>query len=304
MREHLDNTKKPGGSGLGTVSSDESPLRQAMRSDFGASLRGLAAFCGGTEHLESLTTHPLDPVPINLDVTHHPDAERLGPIVEIISSWAVVALDDEERTVVARVLRRAIDHPDNPLGVRSKPSRVAAGVVWMALRGNNRIGRRARWSSEDIWRCFGVSSCTDIGIRIARTLGMERDRDLDWTEWPSDPIALGHPELLVSAMRRWLIVQRDAGVRAALTLEAGRDQRRLVKPLGDGTVRVTGREVHLARVIKGMSTEGRGTVMLIFGDDPTEPDDVLGLSVPDARRLAAELDVALRAPWVEPRSVR
>ena len=53
--------------------------------------------------------------------------------------------------------------------------------------------------------------------------------------------------------------------------------------------------------VKGMAVEGRATVMVLLGEDAMDPDDVLALSVPDARQLVTWLQRALDAPF--PRAV-
>jgi hypothetical protein len=280
------------------------PLQVVIdRDDFAsATLRSLAAVCGGVEALETLSTDPIvDDLPAldTVPEAHQPLAAEI--IAEIEAAGARI-LDEELQVIVRRLVAAAAVHDSRPLRTRTTPVRLAAALTWIALRGNMQLGPRARLTAEELCELFRVTPCGSLGQSIARKMHLLAPVDeMSFHRLPTKNIALGDVHLLHSRTRQWLVQRRDETVRLADQVAAGREKRRPLKQRSDGHIALRGREVQVLGAVKGMAVEGRATVMVLLGEDAMDPDDVLALSVPDARQLVTWLQRALDAPF--PRAV-
>ena len=184
-----------------------------------------------------------------------------------------------------------------PLRRKAAPTRMAAALAWIMLRGNMQLGRRGRLTAGLLWGLFGVSNCADLGRSIAQKMGLLAPADIGrFHSIPSKDIALGDVRLLHSTTRSLLILRRDEAIDVADQLAADRARWSLVTVRDDGTVSIRSRDQRVLGAAKALNDKGRATVMVLFGADPLNPDDVIGLSVPDAHQLISALQGALDAP--------
>ena len=261
-------------------------------------LRGIARSCGGIAALASMN---VDPVPAGaFDWSSVDPADR--PVVEAVLAAAeqVVGqrLDDEYLGIIRRLVAAAASHPAAPLRRRCAPPRFAAALVWLMLRGNERVGRGHRLiAGEDVWFWFGENSCADIGRKIAAAMGFVPD--------PSDPhagdqfhdsIALGDVGLLHSRTRRVLLTRRNDAIYVAERIEASSEAARLVRQRPDGNFRITADETGVVAAVKAIAVSGQAHVTLIFGSSIEDPTHAIALTIPDARTLVAKMQAALDAP--------
>jgi hypothetical protein len=83
---------------------------------------------------------------------------------------------DPEFLTILRLLAVTAAHDDHPLRRRSSPQRIAAALVWIALRGNMSVGRGQRYSGQTLWFQLGVTSCADLGRRCGHRSGRSPTR--------------------------------------------------------------------------------------------------------------------------------
>jgi len=273
-------------------------LRRSLESDeyHSATTRALAEICGGIEALEQLDDDALMEAPFDITAVPVEDQALVNELLTTIDPFCETFLDDEYTSIVHRLLARAIAHPAHPLRRRAGTKRIAAALVWIALKGNNAIGRRRGWTGETLWYLLGVSDCASLGRGIASGMGATPSIEaIGFDRHPTGGIVLGDSLLLHSEARRWLIEYRETQIEVISHLEAVRDQRRFCVER-DGRVELRGRGVTIAGALKGISETGRAIVMLVFGESVRDPDDVMALSVPDTHQLITQLQSALDSP--------
>ena len=272
-----------------------SSLRRALESDepYAAFARHLTEICGGVDALERLTGEPV--VADLTDQPAVPEADRrlVDQVLAAVDAVGRDRLDREYRIVLGRMVMAAATHHRYPLRRRTSPIRLAAALTWIALKGNMDIGRRSRWTGEDIWFWFGVSSCAGVARSIATELGMAPGSDSSGsTLFPSADITLGDVRLLHSRTRKTLIARRDQATSVIEQFEARREAALPMVRRDDGTVELRAREVKVLRALK-FAVDGRLKVLVMFGDSIEAPDEIVALSVPDAWHLVAEVRAAL-----------
>src|SRR6478672_10745425 len=83
-------------------------------------------------------------------------------------------LDAEFRTIARRILAMLATRDPRPLRRTVNHDRLAAGIVWLAGRGNGEFGRRApRWrSARRVADWFGVTNCAERGQSIRKAAGL------------------------------------------------------------------------------------------------------------------------------------
>jgi hypothetical protein len=179
-----------------------------------------------------------------------------------------------------------------PLRRTTNHDRLAAGIVWLAGRGNGEFGRRSpRWrSARRVADWFGVTNCADRGYSVRSAAGLVPDV-LD--PFPSllDTIPLGSVALLHSRTRRSLIIQRDACIRVE-------SERRRWSLAPDGrSVACRAARVGPLAVTRGHDIEADETMVLVALGGPgvtLDEADLYGLSLAEARRLVEMLSRAMR----------
>ncbi len=291
----------PGTSGPADLSLVTSPLRRAIERDdhYSGVLRQLAAVCGGVEALETLRDDPIPDEPF--DPSGLTDDDR-ALATEILATIDVAfqrfpLLDGQHRTISRRLVAAAVTHPAQPLRRKAAPERMAAGLAWIVLRGNMQLGPRGRLTAGLLWDLFGVGNCADLGRSIAQKMRLLAPTDIrTFHSLPSKDIALGDVRLLHATTRSTLIQRRDEAIEVAHQLAATRERWSLVTFRDDGTVSIRARDLPVIGAAKALNDHGRATVMMLFGTDAMNPDDVIGISVPDAHRMISALQHALDAP--------
>lgn len=260
-------------------------------------LQQLAAVCGGVPVLETLTADPIADEPFDPSGIADTDRAIAEEIIATIESATERFLDDEHRTIARRLVAAAATHPAHPLRRKAAPERRAAALAWIMLRGNMQLGPRRRLTGELLWELFCVSNSSYLGMSIAQKMNLLAPADpASFRSLPSKDIALGDVRLLHSEARSWLIRQRDEMVEIANQLAADRAASSLVTMYGDGKLSIRGRDTRVLTAVKALNSHGRATVMVLLGDRIMDPDDVIGLSVPDAHQLVTALQRALDAP--------
>jgi len=222
---------------------------------------------------------------------------RVAEVLELAEEYCAEALDPEYTLIVGRLVARMSQHPERPLaGHRSRPERLAAAVVWVALEANGALGRTRNTSATALWRGFGVSTCAAIGRSLAASMGW-----IALDEQPRSPL-LWHTEVLVDdvrllhSCRRLELLEHRLLLQQLVTQELlGREPDRSVTNVGEGRYELTTYPAECHGVCKVMDQEGRLHVVLAFSDAADELR-LVQVSVPDARVLSGELEQALAAP--------
>lgn len=250
-------------------------------------LRELVERCGTINALATITQLPAATAPTlrlghagNIDYSDLVDT-RLGRF-----------LDDEYRAIVLELARIAREHPSMPLGRRTTAPRLVAALTWIALTGNGKVGRSARWQAADIWYWFGVGDCAPLARSIAQDLGMVADPTRSSARYPHNDVLLGNAALLHTDARKSIATQRDTSLSIIDDVEARRKAARPMTPAGGGKVRIAARPLDILTAFR-CSSEGRDHVMMTFGDEASDPDEVIALTIPDARLLHQRLGEAL-----------
>lgn len=254
----------------------------------------MSGLVGGIDVLETLATDPLPFEAIEssgVDGALRAHVEAIAAAVESFAnrfSFVEVA-DAEYRTIVARLVDRILARAPREL-LRSTPERLGAALVWLAMHGNDDLGRRrAGLTAAFIWGGFGVGPASDLGRRLHRATGVELPEvSLD----APSPVWLADVALLHSRTRRALVTRRDGLVRS---IEDAADRRRAMAPVqrtADGSVAIQGHPTAPQIVVRSADPSGRDIVALVFGTDATDVEARF-VSVPDAHRLVQMLQRAL-----------
>lgn len=289
-------------------------LREVYETDapgaFG--VRALAECVGGIDALEQLDIEPLPVTPFDpsaVPAEHRPlveaiHTEVLGGIEAVNRPFFALRtamgraelpppFDDEYQVIAERILLR-LAMADWRVLAKSAPRRTAAAIAWVAFRGSQKKRvRKSVVTADGLWRAFGVSNCTALATTLHRALGLPRvDADDGW--YDLSPLWLPDARLLHSVARLWIMRNRTTAVRVCETLALREAERRPVQYLPGGKVQIKARPVVPFSSFRAPDTTGRHTVVTVFGD--LDEPEVLGLTVPDARRLVTMLQRALDAP--------
>jgi|GEM_PF-1776264 len=212
--------------------------------------------------------------------------------------------DPEYRTIALRILRTLVLDPKRPLDRRIKPERLAAAIVWIALTASGAFARSRRVKPTMMWDWFDVSSCAKIGRELAdcvrhrsATVGNTAEVDLRDDQYAIGEITLGDSALLHSAYRQLLLQQRDDLLdRVKADHEQSRGSHPIILNGPQERFGFRSRPATVRWAMRGENEEtGRACVSVAFGEGLADME-VLGLSVPDARRLIEALQHALDAP--------
>jgi hypothetical protein len=304
-RSHRNRTYPP----LAAVGPDTVPPDWA----YDAHEVGFAAFeCAAAAHprpdlLSSLLPH-VDDLPALLDLDTEPlpdedfdwsgvdaqDRAIVAAVLERCDAACDDLLDTEFRTIARRILAMLATRDPRPLRRTTNHDRLAAGIVWLAGRGNGEFGRHApRWrSARTVADWFGVTNCADRGQSIRKAAGLVPEA-IDRYSSFYDATPLGSTALLHSRTRRSLIGDRDTRLR----LENER-RRWTLSPDGKSVACRAERAGPLA-VTHAHDSESNEAVLLVALGGPgvaLDEADLYGLSLPDARRLMKMLRRALPSP--------
>ncbi len=305
--------------------SPPSPLAECLASEsyLAGGVRDLADLVGGVDVLECLDPTPLPDEAFDWTAVAEVDrgvvravleaAERAvtdpalpvpdRDVASLLSRggmplWIV---DLEFRTVVRRLIALVARH-DAPILHRSPPARLAAAFVWLALHGNGKLGRGRSFKADYIWWGFEVTDCAERGRALRRATGVPAVTP-DWygsSVGPGDDTWLPDAALLHSSTRRSLVTRREHLI-SSIAAEAEREaQRQPVRLVGDGQVRLLARQVIPRGAVRATVEAGRSVVFALFGaeEGPLKTEEVLALSISDARLFVTMLEKALDGPLV------
>jgi hypothetical protein len=241
--------------------------------------------------LLDLDTEPLPDEAFDWSGVDAQDRAIVAAVLDRCDAGCDALLDTEYRTIARRILAMLAARDPRPLRRTTNHDRLAAGIVWLAGRGNGEFGRRApRWrSARRVADWFGVTNCADRGYSIRNAAGLVPEV-LDRYGSLVDATPLGSTALLHSKTRRSLITQRDAYLR----IESER-RRWSLSPDGR-TVACRLASVSPIAVTRGRNAEtNKNIVMLALGGPGAALDeaDLYGLSLSDARRLVEMMRRAL-----------
>jgi hypothetical protein len=200
-------------------------------------------------------------------------------------------LDTEFRTIARRILAMLATRDPRPLRRTTNHDRLAAGIVWLAGRGNGEFGRRApRWrSARRVADWFGITNCADRGHSIRKAAGLVPEAMDPYFSY-LDATPLGTIALLHSQTRRLLISDRDARLRIE-----SEHRRWSLAPDGRSVACRAARVGPLAGA-RGHDAETDQAVLLVALGGPgvaLDEADLYGLSLSEARRLVEMLRRAL-----------
>lgn len=241
--------------------------------------------------LLDLDTEPLPDEAFDWSGVDSRDRAMVAAVLDRCDAACDELLDMEFRTIARRILAMLATRDPRPLRRTTNHDRLAAGIVWLAGRGNGEFGRRSpRWrSARRVADWFGVTNCADRGYSIRNAAGLVPEI-LD--RYPSllDTIPLGSTALLHSKARRSLITQRDARLRIE-------SERRRWSLAPDGrSVACRAAIAGPIAVTRGHDTESNQAILLVALGAPgvgLDEADLYGLSLSEARRLVEMLRRAL-----------
>lgn len=251
---------------------------------------GLLPHVDDLPSLLDLDTEPLPDEAFDWSGVDSQDRAIVATVLDRCDAACDELLDTEFRTIARRILAMLATRDPRPLRRTVNHDRLAAGIVWLAGRGNGEFGRRApRWrSARRVADWFGVTNCAERGSSIRKAAGlvpegMDRYPFLDATP-------LGANALLHSQTRRLLITHRDASLR----IESER-RRWSLSPDGRSVACRAARVGPLA-VTRAHDAETDHALLLVALGGPgvaLDEADLYGLSLPEARRLVEMLRRAL-----------
>lgn len=294
---------------------------------FGRQAQRLIDVAGGTAAVEQLHDRPHNDRGFNWSGIDSHDRSRIDELLRLISSavpvprsdgepsvFEVVGLDEmrsrlpwcqpEYRTIAWRILRTLALEPQRPLHRRNKPERLAAAIMWVALTASGGLAHSKRVKARTLWDWFDVSSCKAIGrdladhIRRSNASANNADEiDLREDAYALGEITLGDSALLHSAFRLTLLQYRDELLdQIERSEKEARDSHPIIVDALQGHVGLRSRPVTVRWAMRGEADDtGRACVSVVLGESADEIE-VLGLSVPDARRLIEALHLALDGP--------
>lgn len=198
---HRRTPRKPWGAGRAEVV--DRPHRRSGLFD------ELTERVGDIDPLMRLDAEPLPDEPFDWPTVDAADRPFAGAVLDLSDRCCEEMLDVEFRTMTRRILARVAARDPRALRRSTNARRFAAGLVWLAGRANGKFGRRGRWTSQRLWRWFGVSDRSDRGRSLRSAAGLEPEtHELRWSS--NEPLTLGDAGLLHSRVRRRVIAQRDA----------------------------------------------------------------------------------------------
>jgi hypothetical protein len=282
---------------------------------------------GGAARVEDLRDRPHVDETFDWTDIAESDRARVGELLRIISNDSPVPrsngdpsvfehigldkirqrlpwCDPEYRTIALRIVRTLALDPTRPLDRRIKPKRLAAAIMWIALTASGAFARSRRIKPPMLWDWFEVSSCTNVGRELADyvrrrngAVSSTDEVDLRDDQHAIGEITLGDPALLHSTYRQLLFEQRDDLLdRVKTDHERARDAHPIILNGMQERFGFRSRPATVRWAMRGANEEtGRACVSVAFGEG-LDDMEVLGLSVPDARRLIEALQHALDAP--------
>ncbi len=294
---------------------DESLLRHLAAGEhwLGGRVRELAALVGGLDALLALDASPhpearVDPTTIDVH------ADTLRAIIDAIDAPALSnkfrdsfdasrsllrrPYDDEIVTIAHRLLRRVLERDPTAVTAAKDPARIAAALVWIALRASRMFERRGATrglGSSALWHWFDVSDSTKLALRLVAAAGCPGLADDQFETTRRRALIVADSKLLHSLRRAEITSQRDQWILTCRRQLAAEDERRPIRQLPNGQVALRAVELPPLLAIKTVPPHGRLNVVVGFGHDHGEAQ-LFALSVPEAHRLVALVERALGEP--------
>jgi len=304
--DHRSGASRPPLFGLPTPSGEEvtSPLRSTLNSIswLSSKVRKLADEVGGIDELEDLDAEPLPDEPFSWMGVREPDRqlveEVLAALEAAFESPLSPPIDVEYRTITRRLLARVADR-DSSVLVGTAAPRVAAALAWVAMSGNEDLKKGTTFTTQDLWKAFGVTNCSDRGRSIHRALDFIAPEQA-W-EYPyrrRSDVLLNDARFMHSRNRAALVRQRDALIAAILQERALGAQRHPVT-LQDGYRHVEARPI-TPRSAQRAAVDGRRPVIAVTLGERRNDNEVVALSIHDAQRLVVMLEQALVSQYAQP----
>ncbi len=206
--------------------------------------------------------------------------------------------DDEAATIAQRLLGRVLEREPSVLGTTKDPRRIAAALVWAAMRGNGLLGRvasRKGCRATSLWWLFAVNDATKLALKLVTAAGCTGLSDRVWDSARQRHLVLGDAQLLHSRYRADLIRQRDDWIETCRRRLEAEDNARPIRDIGGGTVCLRATQLPPLLAIKTLLPAGGLAVVVGFGHD-NEEAELFALTIPQARRLVTLVERALSDP--------
>jgi hypothetical protein len=294
---------------------DEQLVRHLAADDhwLGGRIRELAALVGGIDALLALDATPqpefrVDPTTIDarsnslsavIDAIEHPAlTTKLRDSFDASTSSLPRLYDDEIVTIAHRVLDRVLGRDPAVVTAAKDPDRVAAALVWIALRASRMFERRGATrglASNDLWHWFDVIDSTKLALRLVTAAGCPGLADDQFESARRRTLVVADARLLHSLRRSEIANQRDEWIQVSRKHLAAEHERRPIRPLANGQVALRAVELPPLLAVTTVAPHGRRNVVVGFGHDHDDAA-LFALSVPEARRLIALVERALGEP--------
>ena len=196
------------------------PPPEPPRPPYELALEWLDGVCGGRDAVTRLDTAPLTAEPGLPDVAHPVARGRLHDTAELLDTLGSQFFDAEVTVALRRALLRVwTDEPETT--TRAKTARhLAGGLCWTVGKANGLFLPAGRIKMGEVQEVLALTSAiSGCAPAVQRTLRGLRPYPTDrWgyasrrPEGMPDLLALGHPDLLVSATRERLVRLRDRAV--------------------------------------------------------------------------------------------
>jgi hypothetical protein len=304
--DHRSGATRPPLFGLPAPAGEEitSPLRSTLNSIswLSSSVRRLADQVGGIDALEDLDAEPIPDEPFSWMGVHESHRAVVEDVLSAIDAAFATPLsspiDVEYRTITRRLLARVADRDPSTLLGTTGP-RIAAALTWIAMSGNEDLKKGSTLTTQDLWKVFGVTNCSDRGRTLHRALDFFAP-DHEW-EWPyrrRSDVLLSDARYLHSRNRASLVRQRDELIAAILQERALGAARHSVM-LQDG-YRYTSARPITPRSAQRSAVDGHRPVIAVTLGEHRHENEVVALTIHDAQRLVVMLEQALVSQYAQP----
>jgi hypothetical protein len=203
--------------------------------------------------------------------------------------------DDETVTIAHQLLRRVLDREPTKLTNIKDTRRIAAALVWAAMRGSRQLTTRQHRCASDLWWWFAVNDATKIALKLVAAAGCTGRSDRVWESARQRHLVLDDPRLLHSEYRAHIIRQRDEWIAICRRRLDEEEASRPIRVIDNGKVCIRAAQLPPLIATKTLLPTGALTVVVGFGHDHDEAN-LFALTIPEARRLVALVERALADP--------
>lgn len=304
--DHRSGATRPPLFGVPTPADGEvtSPLRSTLNSIswLSSKVRHLADQVGGIDALEDLDAVPIPDEPFSWMGVRESHKAIVGEVLAALDAAfdaeLSLPIDEEYRTITRRLLARIADRDPSTLVGTTAP-RVAAALTWIAMNGNEDLKKGTTLTTQDLWKAFGVTNCTDRGRTIHRALDfIAPEQEWNWPYRRRSDVLLNDARFMHSRNRASLVRQRDALIAAILQEQALGAVRHSVT-LQDG-YRYTEARPITPRSAQRAAFDGQRPVIAVTLGERRHEKEVVALTIHDAQRLVVMLEQALVSQYAQP----